>query len=436
MSDPSGGTGKAILMILENNNNIQVSNYGDNSFKLENAGSKRIAAVFIDVTNAIFRDVVFDNNGSGGDSVAKKLKYDSNEAQVGAISIDKYQWLRLPARNGSFNPKSRFDPNNLSDVNNLFVDETSNNNLGSPKAGGGFRGELLLFSNFDPGDSVGFSGDMDPNSIAGLTQGTVYIGWDVGGVSGAEMANSVVSVLFGDGSIASGTIAADGSQAGGIAVISSDLMGPPGLTVNGLGPGGTGTYNSANPTVVVSASPGSTVRISLVEGFDPATASGTVANNQITVNNLVAARLQAQYPEFPVNNAKNWQHKQVQIPGSGSLTISGLFSYVTKLPVAFTAVIIGGNGQPVSKTTVPIYLRYSSGATPPSPTPPSPTPPSPTASAPTPALPNPLSPTPQGVVAKFELYNADTDTKIRDISNGSIISTSETRRVGKEAATK
>ena len=94
-NDSSGGT--AILKILENDNFVQDSNLGSNSWRLENAGSKRIAAVFIDVTNAIFRDVVFDDNGSGGDSAAKKLKSDSNEAQVGAISIDNYQWLRLPA---------------------------------------------------------------------------------------------------------------------------------------------------------------------------------------------------------------------------------------------------------------------------------------------------------------------------------------------------
>ena len=32
-NDSSGGTGKAILKILENNNNVQVSNYGSNSFR-------------------------------------------------------------------------------------------------------------------------------------------------------------------------------------------------------------------------------------------------------------------------------------------------------------------------------------------------------------------------------------------------------------------
>ena len=48
----------------------------------------RSGTVFIDVTHAIFRDVVFDDNGSGGGNVAKKLNCDCNGAQVGAISIN------------------------------------------------------------------------------------------------------------------------------------------------------------------------------------------------------------------------------------------------------------------------------------------------------------------------------------------------------------
>jgi len=181
-NDGSSGQGKAVLKILPNVDDIQQSNYGGGSFQLQNNGDKRIAAVFIDVSMSIFSDVVFDSDGSGGDSVAKKLNYDGNEGAVGAVDIDSYDWLWLPARSVSFSATAPFNPSNLNDEDNLFVDQTSDNALSSPKAGGGFRGELLLFGDFGSGESVGFSGDMDPNSIAGLKKPTVdnNANWDVG----------------------------------------------------------------------------------------------------------------------------------------------------------------------------------------------------------------------------------------------------------------
>jgi hypothetical protein len=51
------------------------------------------------------------------------------------------------------------------------------------------------------------------------------------------MINGVVTILFGDGTTASGTIAADGSQSGGVAIIRGDLAGPPTLTVNNIAAG-------------------------------------------------------------------------------------------------------------------------------------------------------------------------------------------------------
>jgi hypothetical protein len=359
---PSTANGLARLTITKGNNNVQISNFNWNSFELENTGQKRIAAVFIDVTDSIFSDIVFDQNGSGGDNVAKNLSIDTNGGAVGAISINDYKEFWLPARGASFTASATFDPNQLSNVNNLFVDSTADNSLSSPKAGGGFRGELLLFTDFTSGEKVGFSGDMDPNSIAGITKGTIDNGsnWDVGGVSGSEMINGVVSVLFGDGTIASGTIAADGSQSGSVAVISNGLQRPPELSVNGIAAGGSGTYSSSPPSVLVRAAPGATVRVSKVEGFDPTASTKLVGDGKITVKNLVAARLKAQYPAFPVNNSRNWQHLEVTIPPSGSLDVSTLFiNDQGTTPIAFCAVVINGSGDPVSKTTQPIRLVFS-----------------------------------------------------------------------------
>jgi len=106
---------------------------------------------------------VFDSDGTGGDSVAKILNYDSGGNTVGAVSPSDYKWEWLPARSSNFRGDVSFNPNQLNNVNNLFVNDVSNNNKSSPKAGGGYRGELLIFTGFDPNEACGFSGDMDPN---------------------------------------------------------------------------------------------------------------------------------------------------------------------------------------------------------------------------------------------------------------------------------
>ena len=115
-----------------------VSNYGPDSWTLQNTGDKRIAAVFIAVTNSLFSDVVFDAIGIGGDSNTKPLTYESGSDIVGAVIGTYYPYLWLTFQ-----------------------------------AGGGFHGQLLLFDNFTSNKQVGFSGDMNSNSLAGLSKASV-----------------------------------------------------------------------------------------------------------------------------------------------------------------------------------------------------------------------------------------------------------------------
>jgi len=176
------------------------------------------------------------------------------------------------------------------------------------------------------------------------------------------MVGGVVTVLFGDGSTASAKLAADGSNAGAIAIVGTGGLEPaPGLNVNGMGPGGVGSYGASTPSVVVSSNPGDIVRVSLTEGFNPVVSAETVAGGQITVEDLVEARLEAQYPVFPVNNAKRWEHEEIVIPQSGSVDVSSLFSLSgDNLPIAYVAVVIDNSSKnPLSETTAPIRLRYS-----------------------------------------------------------------------------
>ena len=382
-NDSSSGTGSAKLTITPGNS-VQKSNFGNNAFMLSNTGDKRISAVFIDVTNALVPDVVFDADGTGGDSVAKNLTYNSGAASVAPVSINSYDWLWLPARGVSFAPTLAFDAADLSNIDNLFVDAVSNNSKPSPKAGGGFRGELLLFTDFDPGETVGFSGDMDPNSIAGLTKSSVDTGsnqvnagknFDAGGVSGAEMIGSTVTALFGDGTFATGTLASDGSQSGAVALI-GEVGTTPGLTVNGVAPGGFGTYGATRPVISLTGIPGSSVRVSMMKAFDPVGNATTVASGAVSVDLLVSSRLEAQYPAFPVNNAVEFQHLVVTIPASGTVNLTASFNYDTisqpsdasspfpgddVLPIAYSAVVIDAGGEPLTAPSAPIRLVNQSG---------------------------------------------------------------------------
>ena len=67
------GNGEVILQVTPNSNNVQISNFGDDSFSVINVGDKNIAQIDIDVTNALFPDTVFDPMGVAGDSASRPL---------------------------------------------------------------------------------------------------------------------------------------------------------------------------------------------------------------------------------------------------------------------------------------------------------------------------------------------------------------------------
>ncbi|MEO1651648.1 MAG: hypothetical protein AAFR60_11805, partial [Pseudomonadota bacterium] len=189
----NGEVGEAEITIIPGGS-IQQSNFGPNSFEVTNTGDKNIAAVFIDVRGALYPDSVFDPDGLGGDSVAKPWAVNTDGGTGGFVQGSGYF---LPGADPVAGPS----PSN-----------------------GGFKGAIVQFSDFNTGETVGFSGDMDPNSIAGLTKASVDTGaingWDVGGVSGAELTGSTVYILFDDGSIATSQLLGDGSQGGSHAKIS------------------------------------------------------------------------------------------------------------------------------------------------------------------------------------------------------------------------
>ncbi|RMF68154.1 MAG: hypothetical protein D6742_05800, partial [Cyanobacteria bacterium J069] len=333
-TQPSGG--QALLSINVDSNNVQVSNFGNNSFLITNTGTKNIASVVIDVTNALYPDTVFDPFGPAGDSAFKPLTININ-GNTGVVAPSAASYIG---------------------------------------AGGaaGYEAIQLTFNNsvnggFNPGETLGFSIDMDPNSIAGTNPASLTAGtnptWDVGGVSGAELIGSTFTVTFTDGTTAIGQLQGAGNQGGsqGLASQDSPNLGVS-LTVNGLSGGGVGTYNAGGPSVIVNGPAGQTARVVLTKGFiQPVTPYAQFLADQLAA--LAAT-------DFPANNAVEFQTVDVVLTGANQ-NISSLFNFSgvaafnfpgeDQLPLGFVASIVdpANDNLPLGPVTQPIYLKFDPG---------------------------------------------------------------------------
>ena len=229
---------------------------------------------------------------------------------------------------------------------------------------------------FEPGETLGFSVDMDPNSVAGAQKAPLDAGsnpsWDVGGVSGAELIGSTFTVTFDDGTTATGQLQGTNNQGGSQALASQNTTDAPvTLTVNNLTGGGVGTYNNENnPVVIINGIAGQTARVVLAKGFiqpgslDPFI-NGTPAQQgfapvlQSQLDDLAAS-------DFPANNAVEFQTVDVVLTGEVQ-DISDLFDFSgvadfdfdgeEQLPLGFVASAIdpNNNNLPIGSVTEPIY---------------------------------------------------------------------------------
>ncbi|MEL6441246.1 MAG: malectin domain-containing carbohydrate-binding protein [Cyanobacteria bacterium J06621_8] len=332
--DVTGTSGEAVLGITVNSNNVQISNFGDNSFQVTNTGDKKIAQIEIDVTNALYPDAVFDPFGQAGDTVSKPLTINTN-GDTGVVA-----------------------PSNASYIG----------------VGGsaGYKGIQLVFNDnvnggFEPGETIGFSIDMDANSVAGTEKlpldGGSNPGWDVGGVSGAELIGSSFTVTFIDGTTATGQLQGVGNQGGAQAIASQDTPNlDVTLTVNGLDAGGVGTYGDSDPSIIVNGPAGETARIVLTKGFiQPVTPYAQFLEDQL--DELALA-------DFPANNAVEFQTVDVVLTG-GNQDISEQFNFSDvanfnfegedRLPLGFVASVIepANNDLPLGSVSQPVYLEFA-----------------------------------------------------------------------------
>ena len=171
---------------------INASTYDKDSFILRNMSSngQKINFVSIDLSTAVFPDMVFDPYGLGGDTLAKDLKVDYK----GSTGFSGHRYLG--------------------------------------EHGGGFDIMELDFAAFDPGEEFRFSVDVDPNSIQGVGAPGPN---EAGSVSGLELLGSTVTIRFEDGKeLVNQTFRIPESVSGSEAILRDGLPPAPQLTVRGI----------------------------------------------------------------------------------------------------------------------------------------------------------------------------------------------------------
>ncbi|MEM9451217.1 MAG: DUF4347 domain-containing protein, partial [Cyanobacteria bacterium P01_E01_bin.6] len=322
---------------------INSSTFKNDSFTIENTGDKRIAAVYFDITDALFPDTVFDPEGLAGDSASRGLTF-SNTGGTGAFEPS---------------PQEKLEP--------FFGDGGSQ----------GYEGMLLTFDpnldgGYQTGEIVEFGVDVDPNSIVGLPKKPVDINgvdprfnnWDIGGISGAELINSTAHVLFTDGTTAVAEFIGDGSQGGSLALATQDTANKQAtLSVNGVQSGESGAYSQSNIQVTISGDAGDTARINLVKGFIQPFDYIDPDGNPVNVSDEFSSS------PYPANNAIEVQTVDILLDGSvqditsffdfGAPASQPAFAGNDRLPIGFTSAIVDANGLPQGSVSDPIYLVHS-----------------------------------------------------------------------------
>jgi len=307
----SSGSGSADFAVNAGGG-TDASTFGAGSFEITNSGDKQITSVTYDLSSAAFPDVVFDPEGTAGDSGAKGFTPDSGES-----AVDPSGSFAAP-HNGQ-NGDDGYDE--------LAVD----------------------FGDFESGETFAFSVDIDPTSIKNA-DGTGA----AGSVSGLEMAGATVTVEYADGTTQTTSLFGDGSDGGSQATAKADAASAPTLDVDGVtldssaldAQHDAATVSSASQTVTVSGPAGATVELLRVEGQ-------LELANQADGYDLEA---------YEANTAENVDYQTVQLDGDGQAAVDVTLTNTSSSGVEggfnyFVAAVQDGSGDTGQTSNVAV-LKY------------------------------------------------------------------------------
>ncbi|WP_435074548.1 malectin domain-containing carbohydrate-binding protein [Halorubrum sp. HHNYT27] len=220
---------------------IGASTFNGGSFSVTNTGEESLSSVQIDLSESAIPDAVFDPNGTAGDATAKGVVIDSESGDgAGVVTTDSGTVFSQP-HNG--------------------VDDAE-----------GYDVLTLEFTDFEAGETVTFSTDIDPTTIKGAsTTG------GAGSVSGLELSGSAVTVSSSSATV-SNDLYTDGSAGGSQANVSADSSAAPALGVEGVTLGATdfpaheaATVGDQQQSLTLSGPAGETVNLLTIEASEPPT---------------------------------------------------------------------------------------------------------------------------------------------------------------------
>ncbi|MDT0608625.1 cohesin domain-containing protein, partial [Croceitalea rosinachiae] len=185
------------------------STFGGGLFINNNSTSSvNIVSVSIDLSTAVFPNMLFDPIGTAGDATASCVEI------IGQTGGDGSVGLTIPGNAGSGNDPDCVDP---------FSGEI---------VPGGYTVMTLDFTDFEPGEELNIEVDVDPLSIIGFNSAG-----NAGAVSGSELIGSTITVTYSDGTSATRQL----YQVGASLVNSENFFNPetpqcvaPSLSVGGI----------------------------------------------------------------------------------------------------------------------------------------------------------------------------------------------------------